>query len=171
MNTPTCLLQVQSKIKTIGHAITCRSLIFSCNSKISHSMTYRKFRRKGPKLLKILKTEHFSCSNNPPWQPRPQSKIKTIRHQTTCDIIISCNSNISHFLTCPKFKGNPNSQGTLNWIIQILHYYSRMQQKDIVNSQIIEQNLVISLSFSVLLTFYYGLRFLHHLSSRVFSVL
>ena len=40
-------------------------------------------------------------------------------------------------------KGNPNSQGILNWIIQILHYYYSKQHKNIENSQIIEQNLVI----------------------------
>ena len=44
-----------------------------------------------------------------------------------------------------NFKGNPNSQGILNWIIQILHYYCRKQDKDLENSQIIEQNVVISL--------------------------
>ena len=41
------------------------------------------------------------------------------------------------------FKGNPNSQGVLNWIIKILHYYYSKQHKNIKNSQIIEQNLVI----------------------------
>ena len=41
------------------------------------------------------------------------------------------------------FKGNPNSQGILNWIILILHYYYSKQHKNIENSQIIEQNLVI----------------------------
>ena len=50
--------------------------------------------------------------------------------------------------------GNPNSQGTLKWIIQILHYYYRKQHKNIENSQIIEQNLVsyISLPFSLFTT-------------------
>ena len=32
------------------------------------------------------------------------------------------------------FKGNPNSQGILNWIIQILHYYYSKQHKNIENS-------------------------------------
>ena len=63
-------------------------------------------------------------------------------------------------------KGNPNSQGILNWIIQILHYYYWKQHKNIENSQIIEQNLVISLS--TLLSVYYGQRFFHLPSSRVF---
>ena len=40
-------------------------------------------------------------------------------------------------------KGNPNSQGILNRIIQIMHYYYSKQHKNIKNSQIIEQNLVI----------------------------
>ena len=43
-------------------------------------------------------------------------------------------------------KGNPNFQGILNWIIQILHYYCRKQHKNIENSWIIEQNVAISLS-------------------------
>ena len=42
-------------------------------------------------------------------------------------------------------KGNPNSQGILNSIIQMLQYYYQKQHKNIINSQIIEQNLVISL--------------------------
>ena len=37
-----------------------------------------------------------------------------------------------------------NFQGTLNWIIQIPHYYCKKQHKNIENSQIIEQNVVIS---------------------------
>ena len=50
------------------------------------------------------------------------------------------------------FKGNPNFQGVLNWIIQILHYYCRKQYKIIENSRIIEQNFAISLcSFLCLL--------------------
>ena len=49
-------------------------------------------------------------------------------------------------------KGNPNFRGMLNWIIQILHYYCRKQHKNSENSQIIEQNVAISLSllFSLL---------------------
>ena len=66
-------------------------------------------------------------------------------------------------------KGNPNSQGILNWIIQILHYYYSKQHKNIENSQIIEQNLIFSLS--VLLSVYCSLHFLCLPSSRVFSVL
>ena len=46
-------------------------------------------------------------------------------------------------------KGNPNYQGMLSWIIQIFHYYCRKQYKNIENSRIIEQNLVLSLPFSL----------------------
>ena len=53
-------------------------------------------------------------------------------------------------------KGNPNSQAILNWIIQILHYYCRKQNKNIENLQIIEQNVVLS----ALLSVYCGLCFL-----------
>ena len=47
------------------------------------------------------------------------------------------------------FKGNPNFQDILNWILQILHYYCRKQHKNIKNSRIIEQNLVLSFPFSL----------------------
>ena len=57
----------------------------------------------------------------------------------------------SIFVTPGDFKGNPNSQGILNWIIQILHYYCRKQDKNIENSQIIEENVVISLCLSLCL--------------------
>ena len=46
-------------------------------------------------------------------------------------------------------KGNPNFQGILGWILQILHYYFRKQNKNIENSWIIEQNLILSLPFSL----------------------
>ena len=42
-------------------------------------------------------------------------------------------------------KGNPNFQNILNWIIKLLHYYCRKQHKNMENSQIMEQNVVISL--------------------------
>ena len=44
-----------------------------------------------------------------------------------------------------EVKGNPNFQGILNWIIETLYYYCRKQHKNIKNSQIIEQNVVLSL--------------------------
>ena len=47
------------------------------------------------------------------------------------------------------FSGNPNFQGILNWMLQILYYYCRKQHKNIKNSQIIEQNLVLSFPFSL----------------------
>ena len=47
------------------------------------------------------------------------------------------------------FKGNPNFQGILDWIPQILHYYCRKQHKNVKNSQIIEQNFVLFLPFSL----------------------
>ena len=65
-------------------------------------------------------------------------------------------------------KVNPNFQGILNWIIQILHYYCRKQQKNIENSWIIEQNVAISLLFSLLIATCASFAFLN---GRVFSVL
>ena len=50
-----------------------------------------------------------------------------------------------------SFKGNPNFQGILNWMIKILHYYCRKQHKDIENSRIIEQNVAILCSSLCLL--------------------
>ena len=47
------------------------------------------------------------------------------------------------------FKGNPNFQDIFNWILQILHYCCR-KNKNIKNSWIIEQNLVLSLPFALL---------------------
>ena len=55
-------------------------------------------------------------------------------------------------LMIQQLKENPNFQGILNWIIQIFHYYCRKQHKNLKNSQIIEQNVAISLcSFLCLL--------------------
>ena len=48
-----------------------------------------------------------------------------------------------------NLKGNPNNQCILSWIIKIFHYYCRKQYKNIENSPIIEQNLVLSLPFSL----------------------
>ena len=48
-----------------------------------------------------------------------------------------------------SFKGNPNFQSILDWILQILHYCCRKQHKNIENWRIIEQNLVLSLRFSL----------------------
>ena len=47
------------------------------------------------------------------------------------------------------FKGNPNFQDIVNWILQILHYYCRKQDKNIKNSRIIQQSLVLSFHFSL----------------------
>ena len=47
------------------------------------------------------------------------------------------------------FSGNSNFQGIWNWMLQILYYYCRKQHKNIKNSQIIEQNLVLFFPFSL----------------------
>ena len=41
------------------------------------------------------------------------------------------------------FKGDPNFQDILNWILQILLYHCNKQHKNIKNLQFIEQNIVI----------------------------
>ena len=48
------------------------------------------------------------------------------------------------------FNGNPKFQDILNSILQILHYVCRKQHKNIKNSWIIEQNLVLSFPFSLI---------------------
>ena len=68
-----------------------------------------------------------------------------------------------------ELKGNPNFQGILNWIIQILHYYCRKQHKNIENSRIIEQNVAISLYSSLCLAA--TCASFAFLNGRVFSVL
>ena len=65
----------------------------------------------------------------------------------------------------PPFIGNPNFQDILNWILQILHYYCRKQHKNIKNSRIIEQNLVLSF---FLLSVYCDLCFLSPSSTAEF---
>ena len=45
----------------------------------------------------------FISLSPPPLQPKSQSKLKTIEHSTAGDIVmILCNANISHSLTCPR---------------------------------------------------------------------
>ena len=65
-------------------------------------------------LPKILRKRTQTTKNSWKWSffvglstlscwPRLQIKLKPIRHATSCaTFIISCNSNISKFLTCPK---------------------------------------------------------------------
>ena len=71
-------------------------------------------------------------------------------------IAVQCNKkSFQYFNILYKFqivllKGNSNFQDILNWILQILHYYyCRKQHKNIKNSRIIEQNLVLSFPFSL----------------------
>ena len=66
-----------------------------------------------------------------------------------------------------SFKGNPNFQSILDWILQILHYCFRKQHKNIENWWIIEQNLVLSLPFSLFTATCASCR----LPQRVFSFL
>ena len=50
-----------------------------------------------------------------------------------------------------KFKGNPNFQRMLNWILQILLCQCSKQHKNIENLLFIEQNIVISFCLSLCL--------------------
>ena len=59
LSTSLCGLRPKSKMKTIGHAITCRILIVSWNPNISYSMTCTETSLKGPKRQRILKIELF----------------------------------------------------------------------------------------------------------------
>ena len=64
-------------------------------------------------------------------------------------VAISRSSCSQMFFKIGVLKGNPNFQDILNWILQILDYYCGKQHKNIKNSQIIEQNLVLSFPFSL----------------------
>lgn len=55
----------------------------------------------------IWKWSFFVGLSNPGCWTRSENKLKSIRQATMCGtIIIPCNSNINHFLTCPKISGN-----------------------------------------------------------------
>ena len=60
LSTPSCWPRWQNKWKSIGHATACSTLIISCNSNITHSLTFPKTLGKGPKRLKVLKNYHIS---------------------------------------------------------------------------------------------------------------
>ena len=87
-------------------------------------------------------------------------------------------THISYFLTWRQvkeericmdfFKGNPNFQGILNWILQILLCHYSKQHKNIKNLQFLEQN---SFTLSALLCVYCDLYFLRFSLERYFSVL
>ena len=116
-STPPCQPRLQGKIKTIEHSTTCDILIISCNYNRSHSLVCLKTWGKGPKRLKIPKNNHFLISFCDPlcrlWS---QSKIKSIGHATTCEILnISRNSVIIHSLTIPKsWRNGPKRLKILN---------------------------------------------------------
>ena len=78
-------------------------------------------------------------------------------------------STVSDECDCILVKIDPNFQGILNWIIQILDYYCRKQHKNIENSQIYWTRCwCLSLPFSLFTATCVSFTFL---SSRVFSVL
>ena len=54
-----CGSRPETKMKTIGHAVTCHILNISWNLKLSHSVTCTKTLLKGPKGQGILKIELF----------------------------------------------------------------------------------------------------------------
>ena len=53
------------------------------------------------------------------------------------------------------FKGNPNFQGILNWILQILLYYWSKQHTKKENLQFIEQNIALCALLSVYCDLYF----------------
>ena len=104
LRTPPLRKRSQSKIKVIGQATTCNTLIISCNFNISHFLTCQKTLGKRNQTAKnTLKRSFFINLGTPPCRPKSQSKLKTIENTNACAILfISFKSSISYSLTCPK---------------------------------------------------------------------
>ena len=123
--TPTC-----QTVKSLGYITCCSSSsprpVESPSNSIRHNCLKICSSSRRPKtLLEIRKRPYFSG-----WS--------TILLFTS-------------FSTSTFWLSYPNFQRILNWIIQILNYYCRKQHKNIENSQIIEQNVAISLCSSLCL--------------------
>ena len=99
-----CRFWSWKKTKAIMHASIKQTLLIFFKCSMVCAWTCPKSWGNWPKRPKILTTYHFSyCLSTPLSRPRSHYKLKTILHAITCDThIISCNSNISQFLTCPK---------------------------------------------------------------------
>ena len=59
-STTPCWSRSQGKLKTIENATKCGTLIVSCNSDKSDSLTCPKIQESCPKQIKILKNDHLS---------------------------------------------------------------------------------------------------------------
>ena len=62
------------------------------------------------------------------------------------NFICSCSTNYICHAFEAKVKGNPSFQSISNWIPQILHYDSRKHHKNIENLQLIEQNILFTVT-------------------------
>ena len=104
-STPPCWPRSQSRSKSIGYENLCGTLTISCNSNISSSFTYSKTWGIWPKQLKkylkmvnFCRFEHSSLLTS-----IIRQILKPIRYATPCSsLIMSCNSNKSYSLICPK---------------------------------------------------------------------
>ena len=104
-STPPCWPRSQSRSKSIGYENTCGTLTISRNSNISCSFTYPKTWGIWPKRLKkylkmviFCRFEHSSLLTS-----IIRQILKPIRYATPCSsLIMSCNSNKSYSLICPK---------------------------------------------------------------------
>ena len=74
------------------------------------------------------------------------SKILNTNFWKVHRFFLNIAKSFSILILC-NFKGNPNFQGILDWILQILHYYCIKHHKNVKSSWIIEQNFVLSLPF------------------------
>ena len=131
-STPPCQPRLQIKRKTTAHAFPSFLVTILCISNISHSIPARKLRGKKPNGLKYLNLSiphKFEYSSLPTsiskhskihWVHNYKTHYHTIftkysmicdktcaiGHANICDtFIISCNSNISYSVTCPKTWG------------------------------------------------------------------
>ena len=100
------LPRFQSTIKTIGYAIIKPTVTILMKDSMICTKTYPKLWGNEPQRQKILKTYHFSNIRallHIYQDFKAKKKTKTIGQATKFDtVVIPCNSNISHFLTCLK---------------------------------------------------------------------
>ena len=85
---------------------------------------------------------------------------------TSCALLSS--SHGDQLTRWTYFKGNPNFQGILNWILQILHYYCRKQQKKLKTHWLLNKILFSFCPFLCLLRLVIPVAFLN---GRIFSFL
>ena len=102
-----CRLKWQSELNIIGHETKWYSYHFMQFQYIPLLNLPENLRKRTQTVKNIWKWSFFVGFSTPGCWTRSENKLKSIRQATTCGtIIIPCNSNINHSLTCPKISGN-----------------------------------------------------------------